>query len=1213
MTFRLQAGDGTRDESTERGMGKTHTDGFLLARLPIHWKLATVIALLISLMTAVLAVDTYAVRNATQAQQEAEDLAQVVNQSNVTARSINRRQIALVRLVYGSSNASLSAYEAANADVGQQFQALFELIDDAPRLRSIVQGALAANEQWARTTGLPMIQLAQSLKAGTTSTAARDERMTEFLAAEAQDGGSRSIVGSLDNLTKAVNGKLDETRALLQERETNLHYINLAALALTIIAGVVVFFMASRSIAKPLRHLSGLMERLARHDHSIEIPYAARRDEVGTISRALNVFKTMSIATYQSDWVKSGVGEVSAKIQQCSDLRTFADTLLKDLAPRLNAGVGVFFAFDEAREDLTLAGSYGFRERRHMTSAYRLGEGLVGQCALERKPILLSPVPDDYIRIHSGTGEAPPRCVLVMPILSKGRLLGVLELASFEPFDAMRQRLVDEAADVVGLSLDNLLRALRTSELLEQSQRQAQELQVAEEELRVQQEELRTTNDQLQQQSQRLIASEEELRVQAEELQKSNADLRRHSEAIGEQRDRLEALQQETAIKAADLERANQYKSQFLANMSHELRTPLNSMLILSQDLAENRTGNLDAEQVESASIIHSSGSNLLRLINEILDLSKVEAGKMEVMREPVSVAAFAQRMERNFRHVAQDKGLDFSVKCAPDMPATFICDEGKLEQITNNLLGNAFKFTHQGTVGVTFAVEDAGRSLVVEVTDSGIGIPEDKLDAIFEAFEQVDSSSRRQYGGTGLGLAISRSLARLLGGTLTVRSVLDEGTTFQLRLPLSTVGEAAASGPVGGEPISYDPAPAPRLAARAVITVEDDRDRLEEGKPRILIIEDDQVFARTLVNIVRRAGYQVLAAGDGESGLALARAHGPTGILLDIMLPVMDGWTVIERLKQNPATRHIPVHIVSALEEAPRGRQMGAIGFLTKPVRSEQLVEALSALAHFAPDRQRRVLVVDDDEAARRAVLKLLSREGVEVVATGSGEEAVALMGETQFDCLVLDLGLPGMSGFDVLEHLSAQSRHVPVVIYSGREVTSEESLRLRGYTDSIVIKGALSPERLLDEVSLFLHSVRGEKGTVPDHPDGDLEGRHVLVVDDDMRNIYALAKVLRGKGMNVTLAQDGARALAQLEAHPDVEMVLMDIMMPVMDGYEAMAKIRARGGPWARLPIIALTAKAMKDDREKCLAAGANDYMAKPLDVPRLISMIRAWLPPA
>lgn len=1194
-------------------MGKTRSGGYLLANLPLQWKLATVIAVLIALMMAVLAVDTIAVRGATQAQREAEDLAQIINQSNVAARSISRRQIALVRLIYSASDASDAAYEAANADVSQDFQALAEMVDDTPKLRAIVQGAWTQNEQWTRSNSLPMVQLAKEVRQGTASAAERDARMAEFLTAEAQDGGSRKIVAGLDALIKAVNAKLDETRDLLQDRETELRYLNLSALALTIAAGIGAFFLAAGSIARPLRHLAELMERLARRDHSIEIPYGERRDEVGTISRALGIFKAMSIATHESDWVKSGVAELSAKIQQCSDLRSFADVLLQDLSPRLNAGVGVFFSFDAAREELSLIGSYGFRERRHMTPTYRLGEGLLGQCALERKPILLSPVPEDYVRIHSATGEASPRCILAMPILSQGRLLGVLELASFEPLTAMRQRLVEEAADVVGLSLDNLMRALRTSDLLEQSQRQAQELQVAEEELRVQQEELRTTNDQLQQQSQRLIASEEELRVQAEELQKSNADLRRHSDALTEQKDRLTALQRETELKAADLERANQYKSQFLANMSHELRTPLNSMLILSQDLAENRSGNLDAEQVESASIIHSSGSNLLRLINEILDLSKVEAGKMEVLREAISVAAFTQRMERNFRHVAQDKGLDFAVTTTPDLPGTFICDEGKLEQITNNLLGNAFKFTHQGTVAVTFAAEDAGRSLVIEVTDTGIGIPQDKLEAIFEAFEQVDASSRRQYGGTGLGLAISRSLAQLLGGSLTVRSVMGEGTTFRLQLPIAAAEGEAARTPASAPPISHAPAPAPRFRPRTPIAVEDDRDRLEDGKPLILVVEDDLVFARTLVNIVRRSGYQVLAAGDGESGLSLARAHNPTGILLDIMLPGMDGWTVIERLKQDPSTRHIPVHIVSALEEAPRGRQMGAIGFLTKPVRSEQLVEALSALAHFAPGRQRRVLVVDDDEAARRAVMKLLSRDGVEVVASATGEEAIARMDETEFDCLVLDLGLPGMSGFDVLEHLSTRSRHVPVVIYSGREVTSEESLRLRSYTDSIVIKGALSPERLLDEVSLFLHSVRGEKGTVPDHPDGDLAGRHVLVVDDDMRNIYALAKVLRGKGMTVTLAQDGAKALAQLEAHPDVEMVLMDIMMPIMDGYEATAKIRARGGAWGKLPIIALTAKAMKDDREKCLAAGANDYMAKPIDVPRLISMIRAWLPHA
>ncbi|WP_127092190.1 response regulator [Aquabacter cavernae] len=1192
-------------------MQKTQSRGFWMANLPVQWKLAVVIAFLIGLLLVVLGYSTLAVQTAMETQRQGEYLAQAINQTNITARTISRRQVALLRLVFEGTETSQKTFDAANVEVGTAFAELRHMLENDPALYQPVERASTANEQWSRGAALPLLQLAERLRAGVANPSERDLSLAAFLMAETQEGGSRRIVASLDTVIKVADARLKTAREELQERETQLTYINVIALVLMFIAGIAAFFMASAFIARPLRHLAELMERLAGHDHSIEIPYQNRSDEVGTISRALGVFKDMSVATYNDDWVKTGVAALSAKVQQADDLRTFGNVLLQELSPRLKAGVAVFFSHDETKGELNLLGTYGYRERRHLTTDYRIGEGLVGQCALERKPILLSPVPEDFVRIHSGTGEASPRAILVVPVLVKDRLLGVLELASFEAFDAVRQRLVEEASIVVGLSMDNLMRALRTRELLDSSQRQARELQAAEEELRVQQEELRVTNDQLQQQSQRLIASEEELRVQAQELQKSNEDLKQHSDAVTEQKSRLEALQRETETKAADLERANQYKSQFLANMSHELRTPLNSMLILSQDLAENRSGNLDEEQVESASIIHSSGSNLLRLINEILDLSKVEAGKMDLAREPVRISAFAQRMERNFRHVAQEKGIDFSIQSTDGTPDTIITDDGKLEQITNNLLGNAFKFTAQGFVKVTFSAADDGKGLALDVTDTGIGIPAGKLDAVFEAFEQVDASTRRQFGGTGLGLAISRSLATLLGGTLTVQSTEGEGTTFRLTLPVGSVeGMAAHAFDHPASAPSTGPAPKP-LLPRTVRAVADDRDVLEDDVARILVIEDDPVFARTLTNIVRRKGYQVLAAIDGQSGLDLARAYKPTGILLDIMLPEMDGWTVIERLKQDPATRHIPVHIVSALEEAPRGRQMGAIGFLTKPVSSDQLSEALAALTHFAADRQRRVLVVDDDETSRIAVQKLLSRDGTQVVFAASGEEAVERIEDTDLDCIVLDLGLPGMSGFDVLERLAERPRQVPVVIYSGRDLTNEESLRLRGYTDSIVIKGALSPERLLDEVSLFLHSVRHEPMALPANPDGDMEGRQVLLVDDDMRNIYALAKVLRGKGMVVTLAQDGAKALAQLDAHPELEIVLMDIMMPVMDGYEAMTEIRKRGGIFAKLPIIALTAKAMKDDREKCLAAGASDYMSKPIDVPRLLSMIRAWLP--
>ncbi|WP_238122386.1 MULTISPECIES: response regulator [unclassified Xanthobacter] len=1181
-----------------------------LANMPMQRKFGAVIVLLVALFILLLGANSLALQAFNHLQQQANRLVHFMEIGSGVTRAIIERQGRLIQNTFIAPTTVRARLTEADAEVAGLIKELRAATDGDSALRAAVDVVARLDQRWSQSAATPLVAAAARAERGEATPGDLNQALLAFLTAERAEGGSRAIISAIDQVNATADEALQRARTSLAHTESLLRMVDLAALVATLVAGIGALVLTAHSITRPLRTLAERMEQLADHDHDIVVPFTDRRDEVGTIARALAVFKTMAVQTYDNDWVKTGVAAVSAKVQPAEDLATFANDLLAELAPRLKAGVGVFYAFDPGSEALSLAGTYAFQERRHLSLRYALGEGLIGQSARERKPITLSPVPADYVRIHSGTGEAVPHLVVAVPVISKDRLLGVMEFACLEPLEGARARLLADVAPIAALSLDNLVRALRTRDLLEQTQRQTTELRAAEEELRTQQEELRATNEQLQSQSQKLAASEEELRVQADELQRSNAVLRHNSEELTAQKAQLEEMNREAEARADELARANQYKSQFLANMSHELRTPLNSLLILAHDLAQNHTGHLDGEEIEAANIIHSSGTNLLRLINDILDLSKVEAGKMDVVHEPVSIPAIATRMERNFRHVAQEKGVDFTVTIAPDAPPQIVTDDGKLEQITNNLLSNAFKFTAEGSVTVTFA-RGPGETLAVRVRDTGIGIPEDKRQTIFEAFEQVDASTRRQFGGTGLGLAITRKLAQLLGGDVTVDSSLGAGSTFQLVLPIGDGAETAA--PVARpEPPSLatslaTAAPAPRPA----IVVEDDRARLRAGVTTILVVEDDPAFARTLVSLVRRKGFQVLAAGDGESGLELARAHRPTGILLDVMLPGMDGWTVIERLKSDPATRHIPVHFVSALDEAKRGRDLGAVGFLTKPVSADELSGALALLAHFSPDQPRRVLVVDDDAGARLAVRKLITGEHVEVVEADSGEAALDAINSSDVDCMVLDLGLPGMSGFELLEHLAASNRQVPVVVYSGRDLTPEESMKLRAFTDSIVVKGARSPERLLDEVSLFLHSVRHDSPALPADPDGDLKGRRLLLVDDDMRNIYALAKVLRGKGIEVTLAQDGAKAVAQLESHPELEIVLMDIMMPVMDGYEATAEIRKRP-QFAKLPIIALTAKAMKDDREKCLAAGASDYLAKPIDVPKLLSMIRAWLPP-
>ena len=1001
----------------------------------------------------------------------------------------------------------------------------------------------------------------------------------------------------------------------LTMRAAKLEFIGLLLIGIVLVG--LSLWLVQQQIATPLSRLTGLMARLSDGDHAIEVPSVERRDEIGALARALAVFKQMVIDIEQRSWVKTRAGEITRQLATATDRSGFADTLTAALAPLLKAGVSAFYASDAGGERLVLAGGYGHVPSAKGQQSYAIGEGLTGQCAAERKPILIESVPANYVRVQSATGAATPNTLLLLPVQTHERLLGVIEFGSFGRFDARQQALLDELLPVAALSLDNLQRALETKQLLEESQTLSEELQASEEEMRVQQEELRTANEslqgksqQLQQQSSKLMASEEELKVQSEELQISNEELRQKGSILIEQKKALEALQQETQEKADELARASQYKSEFLANMSHELRTPLNSLLILSRGLADNDGGRLDADEVESATVIHESGSNLLRLINDILDLSKVESGKMELALDELSLAAFAGALNRNFRHVAKERGLDFDVQLAPELPRHIHTDAGKLEQVVNNLLSNAFKFTHAGSVKVLIArpAGVATGQISIQVRDTGVGIPKDKFEKVFQAFEQVDGSTSRHFGGTGLGLSIARGMAQLLGGSIALESTPGEGSCFTL-----LIGEQHGSALPAPVAATVPALPAASVATPiripAAIELPDDRDRLQPGDTVMLIIEDDPAFARILIDLVRRKGYLALFAGDGESGLKLASTFKPSGILLDVMLPGMDGWSVIERLKGDRQTRHIPVHFVSATDEHARGLDLGAVGFLTKPVTRDALTLAFDRLLHFAAGSMRRVLVVDDDANSRLAVKKLIAAENAEVSEAASGMEALAQLQAQRFDCVVLDLGMPDINGFEFLERAASLPSVPPVVVYSGRELSAEENLKLRQYTDSIVIKGARSPERLLDEVSLFLHSMRDTPAAPVREVDRTLSGRTVLVVDDDMRNIFALSKTLRAKGLKVVMAQDGFKALKQLEDNPDIELVLMDIMMPGMDGYQTMAEIRKQPA-LAALPIIALTAKAMRGDREKCLEAGANDYLSKPIELDKLFSLMRVWL---
>ena len=1018
-----------------------------------------------------------------------------------------------------------------------------------------------------------------------------------------------------------------EQRMLTLKRNNSLGKVTMGVVFLVgLLATLWALTMVRRSVAEPLGHLTGLLDPIASGDHKDRIPYQWRSDEVGLFAQALNKLNQLVRQRRDEDWVKTHLARLTGDLQLVDQHESFGDSLLRLFCEWSGAGYAVAYRWNDDTHRLEACAGYGVAASAWKRTSFEEGEGPVGQCMREQKIILLSPVPASHFEIVSGLGAGLPDSLLFAPLVSRGEVVGVIELASLGGFSPLVQQLLSEALNPTALAWQTLGRSLRTRELLDVTQAQAEELQASEEALRIQQEELQSTNEalrtrssQLEEQGQRLQASEEELRAQAEELRLANEALRERSESLIQRQGELESARVELEKRAEELERASRYKSEFLANMSHELRTPLNSMLILSKSLADNDDGNLLPEQIESASIVHDSGRNLLQLINDILDLSKVEAGRMQVLPEDVVLADFAAMEERNFAPVARTRNLALKIELDPALPPTIRTDGTRLGQIITNLLSNAFKFTSEGSVTLRIAPAPVerlnlsglkpGHAVLFSVIDTGIGIPADKLDQVFRPFEQADSSTSRRYGGTGLGLSIVRGMAGLLGGDVFAESELGKGSTFMLALP--DVLEIA-----GGDVALHAPA-APKAAASiaAPATPAALPAPRSDKPPVLLVVEDDAAFSNILTALAGRKQLPVEVAASGAEALRIAAERPLLGVLLDLGLPDMSGWSVLEKLKQQPATANVPVHIISAADEAERGRNSGAVGFLTKPVTREAVLEAMQGLIDLRsvlPRGARQVLLVDDDAGARKAVRKLLEHEPAEIFEAASGAEAEAALRERHYDCMILDLGLPDISGFDLLDKLSAQGPLPPVVIYSGRDLDDEENLRLRQYTESIVIKGARSPERLLDEVSLFLHALgRKDAATAASVADvqKDVAGKKVLIVDDDMRNIFALSKALRTRKLDVTMAQDGYKALAQLDANPEVDLVLMDIMMPGMDGYETMRRIREQPR-FARLPIIAVTAKAMTGDREKCIEAGASDYCSKPIDIEKLMSQIRVWL---
>jgi len=940
------------------------------------------------------------------------------------------------------------------------------------------------------------------------------------------------------------------------------------------------------------------------------------RNQLGAISATyrglLEGERAARTAIENQNWIRTQHMLVSEAVQGDPPPDELGRRALTELCAQIGAVAGSFF----------VAGAGGFRRTANfglsaeLGDRFALGEGLVGRAAQGKALLHVKDVPADFIKLRSGSGERAPAELVLVPACVEGSALAVLEFAFFAPPSEPALELLSRVAETIAIALRSAQQKLRLADLLEESQRQAEELQT-------QQEELRVANEELQEQGDVLRSAHAQLEEGKEELETTNSTL-------AMQRDALEKAQLALAQKMSELERASRYKSEFLANMSHELRTPLNSSLILAKLLAENKQGNLSEEQVKFASTIHSAGNDLLTLINDILDLSKIEAGKVELRIEPTALARLLDPLPGMFEPVAKKKGVTLSLS-AFDAQASIETDAQRVQQILKNLLSNALKFTERGTVSLTVHADEDGYSFAVR--DTGIGIAKNHHAAIFEAFQQADGTTNRRFGGTGLGLSISRDLAHMLGGELRVESELGQGSCFTLRLPKSfvprrgTQQRSSADFPRPGSrsaspsvpPLLPERTPAPPAGEQVESPAfPDDRAQIDPQRRLLLIIEDDVPFAEILAGLARELAFQFLVAHSAEEGVRLALQFLPAAIILDVNLPDNLGLTVLDRLKQSGSTRHIPVHVMSVEDYSHMALSMGAAGYLLKPVQRDDLVTVFTGLKERLT-RLRRLLIVEDDAVQRDAVTQLLRSEEIEIVAVATVAEARQQLAAGSFDCVVTDLSLPDASGYDLLETMANDQAQPfpPVIVYTGRSLTADEEQRLRRFSSSIILKGARSPERLLDEVSLFLHQV---EATLPAPHQRMLrqardretvfQDRKILVAEDDVRNIFALSSILEPKGAKLYIARNGREAIEHLQRTPDIDLVLMDVMMPEMDGLEAMRQIRKRSERFSKVPIIALTAKAMSNDRALCIEAGANDYVAKPLNVEILLSLVRVWL---
>lgn len=979
---------------------------------------------------------------------------------------------------------------------------------------------------------------------------------------------------------------------------------------------------------KSTKEFSLIAETIGKGDYS---PVIGIRSDEDMLGKALETMRSnlqrLSLENHTRNWLLSGNSEVNDKIRGEKDVKALARDVILQLTTYLKAQIGAIYIKENGQLDLI--GSYAFHHRKTNSNSFKLGYGLVGQAALEKKPIVFSDIPQDYIKINSGLGNSVPQNITVFPFLYEDEVKGVIEIGASHQFSELDMQFLNMVGSNIAIAFNASQSRTKLKELLEETQRQAEELEV-------QQEELKQANEELLEKTGLLEKSETELKAQQEELQQTNEELEEKANILEEQKEKLEATKMEIENKARELEVISKYKSEFLANMSHELRTPLNSILLLSQLLSENKNNTLKEKEAEFAKNIYTSGADLLNLINEILDLTKVESGKMELDIAEVPFNDVLADITSMFSEVAKAKSIDFNITADEDAirQTSIVTDKLRLEQILRNLLSNAFKFTekdgqvalviNRSTADVSFGNEKLIDTDVVAFTvrDTGIGIPIEKQGIIFEAFQQADGSTKRKYGGTGLGLSICRELANALGGEIHLESRENEGSSFTLYLPLqfdpSKIIHRQKLEPKKKESIKIDLFDRRDKIPLADGDMMDDRYSVHENDKVVLIMEDDPAFAMLLLGFVRERHYKGIIAHQGNTGLSYARHYKPDAIILDMKLPVMDGAEVLTQLKSDPALRHIPVQIISGYDRKKEGMQLGAFDYVKKPISKEGFQSAFDRIEDFVNRKLKKLLIVEDNELQNKAIRELIGNGDVKCSSSYSGNEAYEMLKKEKFDCTIVDLGLPDMSGFELLEKIKGNDKlnKIPTIVYTGKDLTKEETSRLNKLANTVVLKTVDSHERLLDETILFLHRVESRLPKEKQNmirklhkTDEVLKNKLVLVVDDDIRNIYSLTNVLKEEGMRCLVAENGSAALKMLNENPSVDIVLMDVMMPEMDGYDATREVR-KSMKLEKLPVIALTAKAMKGDREKCLAAGMSDYISKPVNIDQLLSLMRVWL---